>query len=289
VDGKQRLETIINFSENKLALSEDIQDDRLKGKKWKGVDLELRKAFWNYQMAVEMLDVVDNATVREIFDRYNRTSKNLERQELRHARYEGWFIKAAEAEAGTDEWRTLGIATTATARRMRDVQFISELMVVQLKGDIFGFSQDLLDAVYAEYDIPTEADPTFSEEDFVSRFQQIKQWIVDVETAGAVVTEFAKSATNFFSLWSLAALTFDNLPSPNEFATVYRDFMVQVVKLLKSDDAEQFAGIAEQHPHPFAYAQNARGANTEYPQRLERHRALVTGVLGLEYPADEDH
>lgn len=104
VDGKQRLETIINFADNKISLSADMQNEELAGKKWKMLEPEKRKDFWNYQLAVEMLDSVDNAKVKEIFDRYNRTSKNLERQELRHAKYDGWFAKYAEEEAKKVEW-----------------------------------------------------------------------------------------------------------------------------------------------------------------------------------------
>jgi hypothetical protein len=171
---------------------------------------------------------------------------------------------------------------------MRDVQFISELMMLQLNGRIFGFSQDLLDSVYAEYDVPTEADPNFSEEGFIERFQEFKERILGLEAVAGVVTEFAKSATNFFSLWALVALQYEHLPPAEELAERYRVFMTQVLTLLKTDDAEQFAELAEQDPYPFAYAQNARGANTEFPQRFERHRALVRAVLGIDIPADED-
>lgn len=289
VDGKQRLETIINFSNNKLALSEDIQDDRLKGRRWKGIDVDMRKVFWNYPLAVEMLDVVDSATVREIFDRYNRTSKNLERQELRHARYDGWFKKTAESEVKEGEWKRLGIVTAATARRMKDVQFISELMIVLIKRSPFGFSQDLLDEFYANYEVPAEADPSFSDEEFRRQFHKAKTWITSVERHGGVITEYARSATNFYSLWSLVALNLDRLPEPDQFSHAYRAFMNDVLRMLKSDTPEIFAELAEQHPHAFLYAQNARGANTEFPQRLERHRALMRALLGTDVDANEDH
>ncbi|MET0395813.1 MAG: DUF262 domain-containing protein [Longimicrobiaceae bacterium] len=280
VDGKQRLETIIKFAANEIALPDDMQDERLQGKRWKGLDGEQRRYFWNYQIAVELLDAVDNAIVREIFDRYNRTSKNLERQELRHARYDGWLSTTAVEEAKKDEWRQLGIVTTATARRMRDVQFISELMILVLKGEIFGFSQVVLDEYYADYDVPGETDPTFSEGDFVERFERVKRWVLALEETDSVVTEFSKSSTNFFSLWSLVTLHHDQLPDHRVFAARYRAFMEQVAKLLKTDTTpEEFAHLAEQHPYPFSYAQNARGANTDFPQRQERHRALVSALL----------
>jgi hypothetical protein len=290
VDGKQRLETIINFADNKIVLSEDIDDERLQGKKWKAIDVDLRKKFWNYQLAVEMLDVVDNATVREIFDRYNRTSKNLERQELRHAKYDGWFSTTAVEEAKKDEWRKLGIVTTATARRMRDVQFISELMALQIKRKLFGFSQDLLDELYADYDVPAETDPTFSEQDFLDGFESVKDWILQLEEESSVVTQYAKSSTNFFSLWGLVSLRLDALPLRGEFAARYRQFMEQVILLLKTDaSAEEFARLAEEYPHAFVYARSARGANTELPQRVERHRALVEALLDPAGGVHEDN
>lgn len=290
VDGKQRLETIINFVDNKIVLSEDINDERLKGKKWKAIDVDLRKNFWNYQLAVEMLDVVDNAIVREIFERYNRTSKNLERQELRHAKYEGWFSTTAAEEAKKDEWRKLGIVTTATARRMRDVQFISELMVLQIRGELFGFSQELLDEYYAAYDVPAETDPNFSEQDFIDGFERVKDWILELEASSSVVTDFAKSSTNFFSLWGLVTLNFGAMPPPEEFAPRYKRFMEQVALLLKTDStAEEFVRLAEEYPHAFAYSQSARGANTELPQREDRHCALSEALLGPVGAGHEDH
>lgn len=283
VDGKQRLETIINFANNKLALSTDIQNDALKGKRWKNIELEHRKQFWNYQFAVEMLDSVEDAVVKEIFDRYNRTSKNLERQELRHAKHDGWFITTAEEEAKKDEWRKLGIATTANARRMRDVQFISELMMVVLRGEVSGFDQDDLDGVYAKYDAPQD-DPTFSEDEFTQRFENSKNWIMGLQETNNVITEHAKSGTNLYTLWALATLKSDELPPPHEFADKYRDFMIRVTELLKAHDPEIFllGDMADQYRAPNIYAQAARGANTDLPQRAKRlevlYQSLVAGA-----------
>lgn len=291
VDGKQRLETVVNFASNKIALSNDIIDERLRGKRWKQIEVDPhRKQFWNYQFAVEMLDTVDSATVKEIFDRYNRTSKNLERQELRHAKYDGWFVSAAEDEAKKDEWRALGIVTTANARRMRDVQFISELMLVTLAGEIHGFDQDALDSAYAQYDLPSDSDPTFSEEEFVTRFEAAKHWILRVQEANGVVVEMGKSFTNFYTLFSVAVVHAGHLPEPAVFAANYRTFMTRVAELLKSENPDVMltGDEAELYRDPYAYAQNARGANTEFPQRKQRHEILGRALIGLPQVNNED-
>lgn len=291
VDGKQRLETVINFSLNKIALGDETLSDALRGRRWKQIELEYRKKFWNYQFAVEMLDSVDSATVKEIFDRYNRTSKNLERQELRHAKYDGWFITAAEDEAKKDEWRQIGIVTTANARRMRDVQFISELMLVLLKNAVSGFDQEELDNVYAKYDTPAETDATFVEEDFIHRFETTKQWILSVQGVTGVVTGFGKSYTNFYSLWCVVALNAHRLPEPREFGNRYQSFMTRVAELNKAESPEDLlAGeLAESYRGAYIYSQNARGANTELPQRTQRFEVLTQALLEIDLIPHEDH
>lgn len=287
VDGKQRLETIIAFADNKISLSEDMDNTEYAGKKWKGLSVEQRKKFWNYQLAVEMLDTVNSATVKEIFDRYNRTSKNLERQELRHAKFDGWLVRTAEEEAKKNEWRDVGIVTTATARRMKDVQFLSELMIILLKSEISGFNQDELDQFYANYDTPAEDFPDFSEEDFAANFEKIKQWILKVEECGEAITTYGKSATNFYSLWALVALNYDHLPEPTVFSENYKKFMETVNTIIRAETPED---VTDDGSYPLfgqalSYAYNARGANTELPQRSARYEALKSLLLtaGLEH------
>lgn len=282
VDGKQRLETIIAFANNKISLSDDMSDEGLSGKRWKTIDTDQKKKFWNYQIAVEMLDSVDNAVVKEIFDRYNRTSRNLERQELRHAKYDGWFVKFAEDEAKKSEWKSIGIVTTANARRMKDVQFISELMIVLLKKDISGFDQNELDEYYANYETPLEFDAEFQEDEFVQRFESVKQWILELEKSSGAVSELGKTYTHFYTLWSCVALKESDLPAPSTCAETYRTFMTNVSRLSKADDLEALLSgdEAESLNQPFMYYQNARGANTEPPQRKQRHETLASVLFG---------
>ena len=125
VDGKQRTQTILDFVEDRLRLSRTFGDARIDGKLWSQLqgETELKRTFWNYQITVEMIDVNDGSVVNEVFDRLNRNARKLTRQELRHAKYDGWLITEAETESQRDEWIALGVATRARARRMVDVQF----------------------------------------------------------------------------------------------------------------------------------------------------------------------
>jgi len=58
VDGKQRLETILNFVDDKIRLSPNYGDVQLDGKKWSDLTEmpNIRQRFWNYQITVDQLD-----------------------------------------------------------------------------------------------------------------------------------------------------------------------------------------------------------------------------------------
>jgi hypothetical protein len=58
VDGKQRLETIMLFVRNDVAMDRGYGDPRLNGKKWKHIENEpdLKALFRDYALTVEFID-----------------------------------------------------------------------------------------------------------------------------------------------------------------------------------------------------------------------------------------
>jgi hypothetical protein len=56
---------------------------------------------------------------------------------------------------------------------MNDVQFVSEIIIMTIKQDIIGFDQNVIDRFYAEYEVPEETAPNFSE-DFDKYCEEIK-------------------------------------------------------------------------------------------------------------------
>ena len=156
VDGKQRLETILMFYSGKVAVAGNYGDVQLDGKKWNTLSSDHRQHFSDYVLPVEFIRVIDGGQVNQVFDRLNRNSRRLVRQELRHARYDGWFISLVEEEAQQTLWRQLGVVTTARTKRMRDVQFISELLMVIAENRLRGFDQDVIDGFYAGHEGPED-------------------------------------------------------------------------------------------------------------------------------------
>ena len=281
VDGKQRTQTILNFVDDRLRISKKYGDIRLDGKKWSQIQGEqgLMQAFWNYQITIEVIDIVDGSIVNEVFDRLNRNARRLTRQELRHAKFDGWFISQAETEARRAEWLDLGIVTPSRAKRMLDVQFISELMFVVLEQKILGFDQDTIDDLYAKYDESSDAIPELPADDFDQRFSKVRSYLAKMDSGGAI-SHYAKGYGDFYTLWASVALSGSGaLPNPKEVARRYKAFMKKVERLGEQQNLEAFLQNKKPYTLPWTYYNNSRGASTDLNPRTERLESLKASIL----------
>lgn len=280
VDGKQRTQTILDFAAGKIRLAKDFGDARLDGKKWPEItEPELKQMFWNYQLTIEQIDFTEGTVINEVFDRLNRNARRLTRQELRHAKYEGWLITKAEEESNRPEWSELRIVTRARNKRMVDAQFLSELWLVILENRQMGFDQDDLDDLYAKYEDLAEFNGEVNEDELCARFNLVKSMALEMEKTNEVITDLGRGFANFYTLWSLLALTAD-LPPPAELAARYSEFMKKVQTLAEQKDLHQYlaAHAGDTLTHALKYNQNSQGATTELPQRQDRLAALRAGL-----------
>ena len=288
VDGKQRVETVIKFAvENRLRLPSDFGDDRLSNKRWKDIrdDVELRNKFLNYTFIVEYFDDVDSSLVNEIFERMNKNSRKLTRQELRHARYDGWFSHEVDAEVEDALWRTFGVVTPGRARRMADAQFISELLMVIIDGDIIGFDQDAIDETYARYDEVDDPELSFDIDFYKKTLRLTKRHLELMNDTNKCVETYAYTGANMYTLWALLVRKHKTLPADSLLARRYKSFMLQQKRLasdmqggLIPDDAQSTA-VRKYSRAGIDYYQNNQSATTEYPQREKRLLALESAIL----------
>lgn len=286
VDGKQRLETIIRFSKDEFALGDSIGDTRLAKKRFSQLDGDLKDRFWNYQLIVEQLTSSDPNFIREIFDRVNRNTRRLTRQEIRHARFEGWFAKRVDTEADADAsvWRRFGIVTPSRARRMGDAQFIAEIIMLTIDKKISGFDQDLIDETYSVYDDSENLDLNFDQDAFELRFGEAKTYLGAMADAEDTVAKYAKTAANFYSLWAILILCKDQLPPPPVFASKYASFMseashLDLEKLAIEDDAKLASDGVTNLPETVRYYLNVQSATTDLGPRIARHEALQKAII----------
>lgn len=275
VDGKQRLETIISFAENKIALSTTYGDENLNGKKFKDLDTEYKRKFWDYVLVVDFIESIEGTNIDEVFDRVNRNSKNLQPQELRHARFDGWFIREAESESGESFWWDIKVSTIAKDKRMRNVQLISELILIILENQIVGFSQDYLDEMYAKYDYPEDTIDNFDLDNYILNKNKVKEIIAEMNKINGCIDRYGKTANNLHSIWSLISLNLSKIKDPNTLANSYNDFMEKVQDLVDSQAPEnsEEGEEASKEKHLIYYL-NSKGASTDLPQRKARLLSL---------------
>lgn len=283
VDGKQRLQTIIDFATNKVRIPDDFSDVNLQRRRWDDLDRGTRERFWDYVLIVEMLPDTGDAALKNTFERINRNSRKLTEQEMRHARYDGWLISLAEAEAEKHEWKDFGIVTTARAKRMSDVQFISELLYVLLKDAITGFDQDALNEFYAEYEDTSEL-PEFVEDDILDKLERVKGYVRSLLALKPDLRDQIKVQSHFYTLWAYFVTQEERLLPMADFAARYEVLLTQVPmaignSLPPSDGSEEGEAARQL---VLEYAANVRGASTDLAPREKRQRSLTAVMHGPE-------
>lgn len=285
VDGKQRIETVINFAtQNKIRLPKEFGDARLDNKRWKDIlnETDLRNRFLNYVFSVEYFDDVE--VVNEIFARMNKNSRKLTPQELRNARFDGWFAKEVESEVENGLWKDFKIVTPGRARRMADAQFIAELLAVIIEAKIVGFDHDYIDKIYADYDEVNDPDDPFDTDKFKTTQSATRRKLVALNEENKCVEQYASTVANMYTLWSFLVLNKSKLPSTPILAKKYKSFMGKVERI--AQEAKQSGEGEPTIKKPAAvsrdaleYFQNNQSATTELPQRQSRLDALTRAMI----------
>lgn len=297
VDGKQRLQTVLDFYNNKLRIPKKFPDPKLADKRWKDIEhiSEVRYRFFNYSFSVEQLQCEGDVQWDEIFNRVNINQKTLKDQELRHARFNGWLISTAEKEAENSFWKTVKVSTRGRSSRMTDTEFISILMLVMLENDFIGFPQHSIDALYVKYDFSSveelgDNSDFFDdgEEDLVQITpDDIYQFEENFITVKAIVGEMIKHnselirllskklLTHLYSLWALIAFNLDKEIDANQLASEFVDLLLLCDKFKQPDFLVESLANDVRSQCAYRYYQKTSGASTEKGPRKERHEALM--------------
>ncbi len=187
VDGQQRLTTILEFMQDKWELqkinaksypvSEAYKSNI--DKKYSELPNSLQELIWNYPLAVQELREWKEKEIHALFRRVNIVNINLNKQELRHSQYFGIFIKTAEKLADINFWESINIFTPNDYRRMKDVEFISELLALVISG--IQDEQKTLDDFYANFDLIFPKKTAYIKEfnDVIESLESIDSFIRD--------------------------------------------------------------------------------------------------------------
>lgn len=217
VDGKQRLEAIVDFIENRIALTtyfaeDDFIDDanletaaEIAGltfaeiKKQNNSFPDYIKQFWTYALNIEYLYEQKEELVATVFDRLNRNGEPLTRQELRNAKYsDSLLLKIIKELTREDFWNDK--LSRLKSVRMEDIEFISELFFLVAEDRVLDSSQETLDFLYDKY-----------RNDATGIAKTQKEFIAIVSTINKLNINFDANkrlcwTTHLYSLFSLAWL-----------------------------------------------------------------------------------
>lgn len=292
VDGKQRILTILMYVQNKFALASDFGDSKFDGKRWKDFEAEvgIKRLLWNYRITVEELDDASFPDINDVFSRLNKNSSKLNRQELRHARFDGWLITELEREAEHPLWKSFKVRTAAKERRMTDVQNLAELVLVSLRNDVSGFNQDDLDQLFADHDDPTAEESEFDADSLRDSVSQTRDALGQLEEMEQTVSNFAQPFLHLYTLWAYVAR--NGVSTPEATSERYRAFMTRVAQHEFDDTEEPGYEAGRDASLTYAdlvdmYKRASVGATTDEPKRRDRLTALEA-ALSLSSSAEDE-
>lgn len=151
VDGQQRLRAILDFANDKFALSKRAGE--YAGLKYSDLGDDDKEKFLGYSIAVDQLVNANDEAVLEVFARLNSYSVALNPAEKRHAYFQGefkWAVRDA-SHRWSILWEPYGVISVRDRVRMLDDSLVAEMFGILLEGVRDG-GQPKIDALYKKYD-----------------------------------------------------------------------------------------------------------------------------------------
>lgn len=153
VDGQQRTRAIKAFYDGTLRLSRTLKLREAAGSTYTDLPDDLRQAFLDYPIAVDVFTGASPEQIREVFRRMNSYTVPLNPEEQRHANWQGemkWFIYSL-SEAYDEVLLKLGVFNQRRLVRMSDAKLYAEITHALLNG-VTTTNSKSLDALYRNYD-----------------------------------------------------------------------------------------------------------------------------------------
>ena len=205
VDGQQRITSVFDFINGKFPLktaglsnNQDIDNKAYRNKSFSDLDGELKKSIWSYSFSIRFVNSsVSHDEIVKMFLRLNSTSISLNPQELRNAEFNGLFIQLASELADLEFWGKHNMFSNIDLRRMRDIQFVSSLLLFIRKGIEEETTQASMNRVFDLYNEKydeAEDDKTI----FVSVLDLISKFI----NSDKKVESLIKRRTHFYTLFT---------------------------------------------------------------------------------------
>lgn len=247
VDGQQRINAIFEFiSDNYKLKSKYLLDDNIKKAygdlTFSALPDDVKKKIWTYEMSVVNLTtkfVIKD--VKNMFYRLNLTDYSLTDQEKRNS-LDSEFGRVAETLADNEFWETYKVFSAKDIRRMGDVEYCSNILVLCREGIIDQTKQNKLDEVYRDY-----------AEEYKDSEKDTEKVTVAMDMISNLVNNstmsFASKKIQMYTLFSLMFDFIDNQIAINEniinlfehFVKAYNAFSNEFdISFEKSSEAKAF-------------------------------------------------
>jgi hypothetical protein len=276
VDGQQRVRAILQFlgidkdesevEENQFALSGLAGDSLWRNTTFAELNKEQKEQFFGHQLAVRFLSKATDEDVRDLFRRLNTYLTKLNDQELRNSTYSGPFVQLVNKLADDDYWAENGIVSAALIRRMKDMEFVSELLIGVMDGPQ-GSAGKIIDDYY--YQLEQNADE-FPDQKQVEKlynraFALIKDMFPDVRG-----TRW-KNRTDFYTLFEAIA----ELLKDHTIPLAKYEFLKQALTKFGDEVDKRISDeTAVVSTEAASYAPAAQRGSSDKSRRAVRHMAL---------------
>jgi hypothetical protein len=274
VDGKQRLTSIFDFVAGRFPISETAQLTQLRGKYFEQLPSDAKTNFWTYEFSVEYLPTNEEALINSIFERINKNTAKLTRQELRHARFSGLFITAAEQ---LSEWMGRQLPEkfprfdSLSRNQMKDVELVASLLLLIEEG-VSGYSQDDLDEAFSTRDVVWD-DSAASEEKFRRTITFIAELVAFPDGAPLSKTRLRNQA-DFYSLFGAVDASLGVAGFSAKSKALLAQLLSQFIEDVESDEARA------SNEKAFIYFNAARSNSNDIGQRKARIAIISEILLG---------
>ena len=222
-------------------------------------------------MAVRYLQDATLEEIRDLFRRLNKYLTPLNAQEIRNATYKGPFLRLSETLAEESFWSENRLATPENIRRMRDIEFVSDLLIGVLHGPQSGNTKTI-DDYYAIYEDHEREFP--GQRDCRRRFGQSFELIQDL--LPNIRNTRWSNRTDFYSLFVATAHLVRKQVLPYERREAVRErlegFAADIIVFQNDEYAEVSGDVS-------SYVDAMRRGSSDKYRRGVRHQALLQ-VLG---------
>ncbi|PKQ60561.1 hypothetical protein BZG02_19035 [Labilibaculum filiforme] len=203
IDGQQRLGSIFDFINEKFTLKSSYLDNKdalYANKSFSSLTEDERNIIWKYPISVRFIKVeVHREDIVNMFLRLNSTNTTLNPQELRNAEYNGLFLRLSNELSKIDLWESIGLFTGSEYRRMKDIEFISSLLLFIR----FGIEEEVTQtSINKAYDTFNEEYEEY--EDDKSLFFEIVDCVNLIVNGDEKVSKFISKKVHFYTLFNLA-------------------------------------------------------------------------------------